>query len=370
LAVTLQLAVSVVFIVAALVVMMQMRFVSHKDLGFDSTGVIRLSGLSFVPMNKAAALMHEFSAIPQIESFTFAYFEPQHNAKTSSLSNKVEWQGKLQSDNPVFHTIATDSRFAETFGLKMLMGEWFGETGYDKIVLNEEAVRVMELSEPVGAIIRLGDAGEEYTVAGVVKDFHALSLRSRILPTILFTSKQPIDILYFRVVPGQEQEAIQRIDAILSGINVSLADVNLATLTELYDRLNRSEQAGLKLFSVLATVCLLISLFGIYAVATAATQRRRKEIAIRKVFGAEVSDIVRMFFREHTLQVIIAGVVALPFAYYAMFRWLQGYAYRTNIPWWLLAGVITAIVAVVLLTVLGQVLKAANSNPAEVVKSE
>ena len=124
------------------------------------------------------------------------------------------------------------------------------------------------------------------------------------------------------------------------------------------------------MFSVLAVVCLLISLFGIYAVAAAASRRRRKEIAIRKVVGAEVNSIVRMFFREYTSLVVFAGVVALPLAYIAMSRWLQGYAYRTNIPWWLLAGVITGVVVVVLLTVLGQVLKAANSNPAEVVKSE
>ena len=77
-----------------------------------------------------------------------------------------------------------------------------------------------------------------------------------------------------------------------------------------------------------------------------------------------------MFFREYTLQVVVAGAIALPLAYIAMNNWLQGYAYRTNIPWWLLAGVITGVVVVVLLTVWGQVLKAANSNPAEVVKSE
>ena len=366
-AVSLQLAVSVVFIIATLVVMLQLRFVSRKDLGFDSTGVINLSGLSFVPIHKAPALMHEFSTIPQIENFTFAYFEPQHNAKTSSLSNNVEWQGKLPSENSVFHTIATDSRFDETFGLTMLMGEWFDEVGKDKVVLNEEAVRIMGLDEPIGSIINM--SSEEYTVVGVVKDFHTLSLRSRILPTILFASKSPIDILYFRVVPGQEQEAIQRINSILSEINVSLADVNMSGLTELYDRLNRSEQVGLQLFSVLATICLLISLFGIYAVAVASTQRRRKEIAIRKVFGAEVRDIVRIFFREYTLQVIIAGAIALPLAYYAMHQWLQGYAYRTNIPLWLLVGVIIVLAAVVLLTVLGQIWKAANQNPAEVVKN-
>jgi putative ABC transport system permease protein len=313
------------------------------------------------------------ASIPQIESFTNTDFEPQHSAKAFNseidmMTNNVEWPGKLQSEEPEFHLIVSDNRFVETFGLKMLMGEWYDEVGKNKIVLNEEAVRVMGLSEPVGAIIRIH--GRENNVVGVVKDFHTMSLRSRIYPTIFSPSNFTLSDLYVRAVHGQEQEAIQRIKAILPEIHASLADVYPTPLNELYDRLNRSEQAGMQLFSVLATVCLLISLFGIYAVATASTRRRCKEIAIRKVFGADVRDIVRMFFSEYIWQVIIAGVVALPLAYYVMFRWLQGYAYRTNIPWWLLAGVITGVVAVVLLTVLGQVLKAANSNPAEVVKSE
>jgi putative ABC transport system permease protein len=370
LAVILQLAVSVVFIVATLVVMMQIRFVHRHDLGFDSAGVIRLSGFQFVPSDKAKALMYEFSSIPQIESISFAYFEPQHNANSETLMSEVEWPGKLPSENPVFHAIATDNRFAGTFGLKMQKGEWLDEVGENEIVLNEEAVRVMELSEPVGAIIRMGNAIGEFKVVGVVKDFHTLSLRSRILPTIFFISKSPIDILYARVTPGQEQEAIQRINAVLSGINVSSADVHLTTLNELYDRLNHSEQTGLHLYAILATVCLLISLFGIYAVASASTRRRRKEIAIRKVFGAEIGNVDRMFFREYILQVLVVGVIALPLAYYVMHRWLQGYAYHTHIPWWLLTGVITAVAIVVLLTVLGQVLKAAHSNPADVVKME
>jgi putative ABC transport system permease protein len=207
-------------------------------------------------------------------------------------------------------------------------------------------------------------------VAGVVNDFHTLSFRNRIRPTIFIPSSDPYNILYLRVVPGQEWEAIRRITAILPDVDATLVNVRLTPVSELYNHLNHSEQAGLKMFSVLATVCLLISLFGIYAVATASTCRRRKEIAIRKVAGAEVGNIVRMFFREYTLLVVIAGIVALPPAYFAMSRWLQGYAYRTDIPWWLPVGVITGIVAVVLFTVLGQVWKAASSNPAEVVKSE
>jgi putative ABC transport system permease protein len=286
----------------------------------------------------------------------------------------LEWPGKLPSDNPVFHGITADSRFAETFKVNMLAGEWWNEGQTQKIVLNEEAVRAMRLDEPIGAIIRRinynGKGVKEYTVAGVVKDFHTLSLRSRIYPTVFIPAMYPANSLYIRVVPGREKEVIRRINTMFPEIDVTLSDVRPTPLVDLYDRLNYSEQAGLKMFSVLATVCLLISLFGIYAVATSSTRRRRREIAIRKVMGAEAGDVVRMFFREYALLVVIAGAVALPPACIAMSRWLQGYAYRTDIPWWLPAGVMAGVVAVVLLTVLGQVLNAAGSNPAEVVKSE
>jgi putative ABC transport system permease protein len=380
-AVSLQLAVSVVFIVAAWVVMMQMRFVDHKDLGFNRSDVIQLAGLPpWIQKSVQTALIHELEAIPQVIDVATTKFEPRHNANPDEIVTLIEWPGKLSYENPAFNVIPTNSRFAETFRLNILMGGWWNEAERNKIVLNEEAVRVMGLGEPIGTLIRMSvfmsdaDYIEEYEIVGVVRDFHTLSLRSRIQPAIFIPSSRDEfvsdNILYIHVMPGQEQEAIGRIIATLPSIDAMMAGVRLTPVDELYSRLNQSEQAGLQLFSILATVCLLISLFGIYAVATAATQRRRKEIAIRKVAGAEAGDVVCMFFREYTLLVIIAGVVALPLAWLAMNRWLQGYAYRTNIPWWLLAGVIMGVVVVVLLTVSGQVMKAANSNPAEVVKSE
>ncbi|MDR2809022.1 MAG: ABC transporter permease [Tannerellaceae bacterium] len=381
-AVTLQLAVSVVFLIAVWVVMRQMRFVDHKDLGFDRNGIIQLSGLPpYMKKSVRTTLIRELEAIPQITDITTTDFEPQHNVAPMQIVTLVEWPGKPSYENPAFHVIPTDNRFAQTFGLNILTGGWWNETGGNKIVLNEEAVRVMGLGEPVGTRIRMSvfmsdaDYIEEYEIVGVVKDFHTLSLRSRIQPTIFRASNSQDEIvsdniLYIHVAPGLEQEAIRRITAILPGLDAMVTGARLTPVSKLYDQLNQSEQAALKMFSVLATVCLLISLFGIYAVATASTLRRRKEVAIRKVMGAEAGDVVRMFFHEYILLVILAGLIAFPPAYLAMSRWLQGYAYRTNIPWWLPVGVITVVVVVVLLTVLGQVLRAANSNPAEVVKSE
>jgi putative ABC transport system permease protein len=373
-AVTMQLSVSMVFIVAALVVMMQMHFVNQKDLGFDSRGVIQLSGFLDYSGKIQGALERELATIPQIESITQADFEPRHKSDIYTMITDVEWPGKSSFETPAFNVIYTDSRFVETFKLKMVAGEWWHQGETQEIVLNEEAVREMGLSEPEGSIIRIPSIDDasvmvEYKVVGVVNDFHTLSLRNRIQPVIFLPSSQASNILYIRVVPGQDQEVMQKIAAILPGIDATLADARLTPVDELYNHLNWSEQVGLKMFSVLATVCMLISLFGIYAVAAAATSRRRKEIAIRKVVGAEAGNIIRMFLREYTLQVIAAGVVALPLAYLVMSGWLQGYAYRMNIPWWLLGGVIVGVIILILLTVFMQVLKAADSNPSEVIKA-
>lgn len=374
-AVTMQLAVSIVFIIAAAVVMMQMRFVGHKDLGFDRDGIIQLSGFTDYSGKVQEALTRKIAALPQVENITDADFRPQHETNPFTTTADVEWEGKPALEKPTFNLFFTDNRFAETFRLKMMKGKWWDEGQAHKIVLNEEAVRVMGLKEPVGSVIRMPSPADnsnvvEYQVAGVVHDFHTQSLRERIRPTLFMLSPNPCNTLYIHVSPGRELDAIQQISAMLPGIDASLADAHLEPIGQLYDRLNRPEQVGLKMFSILAIVCLLISLFGIYAVASASTLRRRKEVAVRKVVGAEARDIIRMFFREYTLQVIIAGAFALPLAYLTMSKWLQGYAYRTDISWWLLVGVITGVVAVVLITVFGEVLRAANSNPAEVVKSE
>jgi putative ABC transport system permease protein len=381
-AVVLQLAVSMALLVATSVVMMQMHFVGRSDLGFDRRGIVQLSGLlPQIRKNLRTALIRELEAIPQIESIAASAFEPQYKAEPDEMVTLIEWPGKAPHEKPAFHLVPTDSRFAETFGLKMRTGAWWKEGGRNKIVLNEEALRVMGLAEAVGTVVRMSifmsdaDYIEEYEIVGVVKDFHTLSLRSRILPTIFVSSDSQEEIvgdnlLYIRVTPGREQEVIRRVDDILPSLDASMAGVSLRPVGELYDRHNQAEQAGLKLFSILAAVCLLIALFGVYALASASTQRRRKEIAIRKIAGATAGSIVRMFLREYIWLVILAALLALPPACLAMNSWLQGYAYRASIPWLLPAGVIAGVAAVVLSAVSKQVLAAAGSNPGEVVKSE
>ena len=377
-AISLQFAVSIVFIVAVSVIMMQMRFISQKDLGFDPDGIIQLYSANAKLANNKAALTQKLEAIPQVVNISTTSFEPGQNVRSDLMTSEVEWPGKDDLDKSVFQWIPVGDKFAETFDLELLKGRWWGKNENKKIVLNEEAVRVMGLNEhPIGTVVRISPffisidglaPMEEYEVIGVVRNFPSLSFRSPIYPSILRPGME--DIWYIRVVSGQEQEVIQQINSILPSVDVCLTDNRLMLLNELYDHLNYSEQVGLKLFSILAIVSLLISLFGIYAVATTATQRRRKEIAIRKIAGAGTKDIINLFFREYTILILVAGFIALPLAYYVMAHWLQRYAYHINIPLWLLAAILGGIILIVLFTVFGQVLKAANGNLAKVVKNE
>ena len=149
-----------------------------------------------------------------------------------------------------------------------------------------------------------------------------------------------------------------------------MADAKVTPIGTLYDALNQSETIGLRIFSFLALACLLIAMFGIYAAASAATKRRRREIAIRKVVGAGTKSILLLFIREYARLVAIASLVAFPIAYLIMADWLSGYAYRIEIALWWFAIILVGIAALVLITIWRQVIKAANENPAEVVKCE
>ena len=160
------------------------------------------------------------------------------------------------------------------------------------------------------------------------------------------------------------------ITELLPKIDPTLADTRITPIGTLYDQLNQSEIVGLKIFSFLAFACLLISLFGIYAVATASTKRRRKEIAIRKVVGSKASEIIFLFFKEYMRLIVIAGIIAFPISYLVMNYWLQGYAYRIQIQIWWLVGIFITITSMVLGTIREQVCKAANENPSEVIKSQ
>jgi len=366
--VNIQLSISIVFIVSTLVVSMQMHFINNKDLGFNQDDILYLSNLDpFINNSERTALLNELRSIPQIKNITDANFTPQHNINPFSLIDDVEWKGKSPTEKYSFNFITVDSQFSETFRVNMLQGKWLNESSQHAIVLNEEAVKLMGIKEPVGSTISMTLRNkEEYRIVGVVKDFHTLSLRKRIYPTIFITSNYPSNNYYIRTIAGQRDNVLKQVNTILSKYNNSLSQVKLISVRTLYEQLNYSEQTGLIIFVLLTIVLLLITLCGVYAIAITTTEYRRKEIAIRKAVGADIKDIIYIFFKAYIIQIGKASILAIPLAYLSMNRWLQEYSYHILIPYILFVWVVIGITFIVLTTILGQVLNAANSNPSRV----
>ena len=141
-------------------------------------------------------------------------------------------------------------------------------------------------------------------------------------------------------------------------------------MNQILSELSSAEKNQLKLFTTLATLCILITVFGIYSVSQRETRRRRKEIAIRKTAGAESKEIMSMFLRDYLTLTLVSALIALPLSWLFMEQWLRNFAYRIGISWWMFAVVFLVVAAIVILTIITQVIRAANQNPAEVVKSE
>ena len=239
------------------------------------------------------------------------------------------------------------------------------------------------MEQPVGKRIRIstgiyGPNGLEnhytdYEIIGVIKDFHTQGMKAETQPAIVmqnFRFVRPIN--YFQVTQGTEQAALKAINELAEkhGWEYNKNNTPPQILTDKIKELNKSETATFRLFSILTFLCVLISLFGIFAISAATVGQRRKEIAVRKVMGATAKNVVDMFFREYIWLVGIAAIVAFPFFYYTISRWLEQFAYHIHISIGIYLALACITVVLVLLTVCNQVIQAANENPADVVKSE
>ena len=173
----------------------------------------------------------------------------------------------------------------------------------------------------------------------------------------------------YRYIEGQREFTEKEIER-LAKEEFGVEHINISNMEEIYAEYSKSERYLLILLSVMTGVAIAIAVFGTYSVITLACQRRRKEIAIRKVNGASVLEILLLFLREYFLITVVACAVAFPIGAFMMQRWLEQYVRRVSIEWWLFVGLFILMLLLVLASVLFQVVKAAKQNPAEVVKSE
>ena len=366
-----QFTIAIGLITCTLLVKKQMDFVCQMNLGFNANNVIAISNENERLGSQAEAFRDMLKTHPQVIDASISTGVPP----SYGFEDGYEVEGKQEKQFDLL-SYMTDDDFIRTMGLKIADGRGF-EKGYSdsaSIILNEAAVKYLGFSHPIGEYVTYVSNGVKYKVIGVVKDFNFMTLYSPITPFALFhhSSKSysiPNSLVVVRVrpddIPGTISMLKSEWEAFAPGMpfEYTFVDNDFRAGYEPAMRLGN-------VFLVFSILTIFIACLGLFALAAFATEQRTKEIGIRKVLGASVAEIIYMLSKEFTKWVVIASVVAWPLAYYAMNKWLQEFAYRTNIG--ILVFVISGVTAllIALSTVIYHAIKAATANPIESLRYE
>ncbi|HEY5369972.1 MAG TPA: ABC transporter permease [Hanamia sp.] len=366
-----QFFISVALIIGTIVVYQQMKYIQNKDLGFNKEQLITIPN-SYALGNNEKVFKQQMLQDPRIVNATMSYYKP---AGPTSYNNGLAYpQG---NDKQIVSGVDyhVDEAYIPTMGMKMLNGRNFSKdfaTDSAAIILNETAAKALgwDAVTAVGkTVIRQNsDRGNNFPfhVIGVVKNFNFKSLHEAISP--LYMTLNPEGGLIFKIktadVAGLLTTMKNQWDSYKTG-----EPFEYNFMDELFNTYATENKTAsiLNLFSILT---IFVACLGLFGLVTYTAEQRRKEIGIRKVLGASVTQVTSMLSKEFLKFVLIASLIAFPIAWWAMNKWLQSFAYRIHISWWvfLAAGVIAILIA--LITVSFQAIKAAVANPVESLRTE
>lgn len=368
--VVIQFACSVSLIVGTLVVYRQLNFIRHKDLGYDKSHVF-----SFGWGGKMDNVVGPGYKAMKTQLLALAGVQGVSGASRSVIDfggpgGNVDWDGRPadQIFNP--RQVDVDENFFSFFNIHLVQGEGFTGTVADssRFVVNEAAAKEMGLKHPIGTRYRYGRM--QGTIVGVVKDFHSGSMRVKIAPAI-FSRPNSFFLtrMYVRTTDANAAAAIGSAAKLFKQFHPR-DDFSYAFLDDSFNHLYQSEEREGTLFLCLAAIAILLSCLGLFALAAYSTHLRFREIGIRKVLGASVPGIVALLVRDFVQLVLLGILIAIPVAWYEMKQWLAGFAYQTDLSWtvFFIAAVVT--IAIALLTISLQSIKAAIANPVASLKTE
>lgn len=363
-----QFAGGIALVVATLVVMRQMDYIRDRNLGYDSEQVVTVPMRSNAVEEQAELVKERLAAVPGVRSAALASQLPEK----ITGGNGIMLVGAPEGSGMIRRVLAADEDFAEVLDLNLIAGRWFIQgrpTDEKAFVLNESAVRALELDEPLGAEInRNGNVGP---VIGVVEDFHIESLHKQIAPLFIYAPRASYHHRYLvlKLEAGDLQQTISRLGeswaSLLPGVPFSYD-----FLDDRLDRLYEAEIRQGRLFGIFAALGIFVACLGLFGLAAYTAQQRTKEIGIRKVLGATVSSIMMLLSREFLVLVGFAFVVAAPVAWILMDRWLDDFAYHVDPDTGSLLLAAAVSLGIALLTVSGQAFRAAMSDPVDSLRAE
>jgi putative ABC transport system permease protein len=355
---------SVIFIISTIVIGRQLSYIQTKNLGMDKENVFRF-GLKNM-RGKYEAVKNELLRQPSIAGITAAGQDP---LQVASNTVKNDWPGKDPAKSFLITTLPVERDFLSTMQIRLKEGKGFTGTAADSTnyLLNETAIREMGITEPVGKPFSL--YGKQGTIAGVVQDFHFKNMHQKIGPCVILWKPEWMGQLYVKARAGHTPEAIAAVQQLWKVYNPD-SPFEYSFLDDAYNKMYAADQRVGLLFKVFAFITIFISCLGLFGLMTYTAQLKTREIGIRKVLGASVTAVTSLLAKEFMSLVLLAIIIASPIGWYFMDRWLQNFAYRSPLSWWIfpLAGVAALLIAA--FTVSVQAIKAALANPVKSLRTE
>lgn len=359
-----QFTISIILIFCVIIVQKQIQYVKNNNPGFNEEQLLRLD-LPFLrenDMSKTMTFLGELRKLPYIKSLSTTSGVPGHIPM--SMGSNMENTDRNMS----VPCLLVDTAFLKTFQLKIIKGRGLQPGDIDKVcMINETAYRHFEFQDLENK--RFNNFGG-FDIIGVVNDFHYSSLHKTIGPVcIMFTSKSRPSEINIRFAGNSVGTGMQSIQKLWQDILPSYP-FKYQFYDEWFDSMYRSEEYFARTISLFAVLAIVISCIGILGLAIFSSERRTKEIGIRKINGANLKEILFLLNREFILLVSLAYIIAIPVAWYFMHKWLENFAYRTEMTWWIyiLSGILALIIA--LFTVSWQSWRAATRNPVEALRYE
>ena len=364
-----QYAVSIVLIISSLIIYRQFQFIQDQELGYDKDHIITISVLDIDLLERMDVLKNEWLTHPNVISVTAAAELPT-NVTSGTVIRPMD---ENSQDGFNIYRARVSYDYLKVFGIELIAGRDFSPDIASDLaearIINETAAQALGWipEEAIGQqYINYND--EKKTVIGVVKDFHMHSMHRAIAPLLLELGDSYLFYIALKVRPEGLSETIASVEKSIR--RYSPYPFEYQFLDERFDQLYQADLRRGEILAFFTLLSVLIASLGLFGMAAFTARQRTKEIGIRKVLGASVSNIVKLLSQDFLKLVLVGFVIAVPLAWYAMQRWLADFAYRIALEWWIfaLAGVIALIVA--LLTISSQSIQAALSNPVDSLRNE
>ena len=362
-----QVSISVGIIIFTGVLFQQLNYIHNKNLGLTRDHIVHIEP-TYKLLQQYEALKTELLKFPQIKSVTATVSDP---VSINSTTTGVRWPGMADGMNAPFNILGASPEVADVFGLTLVDGRFFGSVSVDtlhtEVVVTESAIRQMDLENPLGTLIRIGDV--ECNIIGIIKDFHSASLRQEQLPVIVYRHPTlQCSRLYVRY-EGETSEAISIISGAYKKAEPAFT-MKYGFVDDAFAKMYKTETTASKMLVLFTVIAVVIAVIGVIGLATHSVLKRQKEIGIKRVFGASTGQLLGMLSRDFVLLVVLASALSMPLAWYSANTWLSGYAYRIEMPWWIFALAFFAVMTITLSLISLQALKTIRANPVDALRSE